>query len=172
MNPSERVSTNGSSSPAIAPKLPSDIAQDAAIKAFERAGGQLKKSKRGHAVLKMRNGRLVSLPSGSLKKGITGTSDQGRRSDGRPILGPSKVKGGVATMSTATYTVVVFEAEDGGYWAEVVELPGCVGQGETLDELKHNVTEAIGVFLEVMEEEGTEPIKDRYSGTLQLAGAA
>jgi predicted RNA binding protein YcfA (HicA-like mRNA interferase family) len=50
--------------------LPSGVNQDRAVKAFERAGGQLKKTKRGHAVLKMPNGRLVSLPSGILKKGL------------------------------------------------------------------------------------------------------
>jgi predicted RNA binding protein YcfA (HicA-like mRNA interferase family) len=50
--------------------LPSGISQSTAIKAFERAGGQLRKSKRGHAVLKMPNGKLVSLPSGILKKGL------------------------------------------------------------------------------------------------------
>lgn len=38
--------------------------------AFEHAGGVRRKSKRGHAVLKMPNGRLVSLPSGTLKRGL------------------------------------------------------------------------------------------------------
>ena len=42
-----------------------------------------------------------------------------------------------------TYVVLVYEAEEGGYWAEVAEMPGCVSQGETLDELKANVTGAI-----------------------------
>jgi len=51
-------------------RLPSGIKQSQAVKAFERAGGDLKKTKRGHAVLKMPNGRLVSLPSGILKKGL------------------------------------------------------------------------------------------------------
>lgn len=51
-------------------RLPSGINQSSAVKAFERAGGELKKAKRGHAVLKMPNGRLVSLPSGILKKGL------------------------------------------------------------------------------------------------------
>lgn len=46
-------------------------------------------------------------------------------------------------MPNMTYTVLVYEAEEGGYWAEVAEMPGCVSQGETLDELKANITEAI-----------------------------
>jgi len=33
--------------------------------------------------------------------------------------------------------------EDGAYWAEVVELPGCFASGETLDELRDALDEAI-----------------------------
>jgi predicted RNase H-like HicB family nuclease len=39
--------------------------------------------------------------------------------------------------------IVVHEAEEGGYWAEVPAIPGCVSQGETLDELDENIREAI-----------------------------
>ena len=39
--------------------------------------------------------------------------------------------------------VVVHEAEEGGYWAEVPAIPGCATQGETMDELMANVHEAI-----------------------------
>jgi predicted RNase H-like HicB family nuclease len=39
--------------------------------------------------------------------------------------------------------VVVHEAEEGGFWAEVPAIPGCATQGETLDELMTNVHEAI-----------------------------
>ncbi|MCC6144825.1 MAG: type II toxin-antitoxin system HicB family antitoxin [Candidatus Hydrogenedentes bacterium] len=38
---------------------------------------------------------------------------------------------------------IVHEAEEGGFWAEVPAIPGCVTQGETLDELKANLLEAI-----------------------------
>ena len=38
---------------------------------------------------------------------------------------------------------VVHEAEEGGLWAEVPAIPGCASQGETLDELKQNLREAI-----------------------------
>jgi predicted RNase H-like HicB family nuclease len=43
--------------------------------------------------------------------------------------------------------VVVHEAEEGGYWAEVPALPGCVSQGETMDDLLANVREAIEGYL-------------------------
>jgi len=39
--------------------------------------------------------------------------------------------------------VVVHEAEEGGYWAEVPAIPGCATQGETFDELLKNLHEAI-----------------------------
>jgi predicted RNase H-like HicB family nuclease len=39
--------------------------------------------------------------------------------------------------------VVVHEAEEGGFWAEVPAIPGCASQGETMDELLRNVQEAV-----------------------------
>ena len=43
--------------------------------------------------------------------------------------------------------VVVHEAAEGGFWAEVPVLPGCASQGETMDELLANVREAIAGWL-------------------------
>jgi len=45
--------------------------------------------------------------------------------------------------------VVVHEAEEGGFWAEVPAIPGCASQGETIDELMANVREAIEGCLSV-----------------------
>ncbi len=45
--------------------------------------------------------------------------------------------------------VVVHEAEEGGYWAEVPAIPGCATQGETMEELLANVREAIEACLDV-----------------------
>lgn len=39
--------------------------------------------------------------------------------------------------------VVIHEAEDGGYWAEVPAIPGCATQGETFEELLQNLYEAV-----------------------------
>ncbi len=39
--------------------------------------------------------------------------------------------------------VVVHEAEEGGYWAEVPAIPGCATQGDTFEELLQNLYEAI-----------------------------
>lgn len=40
-------------------------------------------------------------------------------------------------------------AEEGGYWAEVPAISGCVSQGESLDELLENVREAVEGCLSV-----------------------
>ncbi len=45
--------------------------------------------------------------------------------------------------------VVVHEAEEGGYWAEVPSIPGCATQGETFDELLTNIYEAVEGCLSV-----------------------
>jgi len=45
--------------------------------------------------------------------------------------------------------VVVHEAEEGGYWAEVPGIPGCVTQGETFEELLANLYEAVEGCLSV-----------------------
>ena len=46
-------------------------------------------------------------------------------------------------------TVIVHEADEGGYWAEVPALPGCASQGDTMDELLANLREAIAGWLAV-----------------------
>jgi predicted RNase H-like HicB family nuclease len=55
------------------------------------------------------------------------------------------------------FAVVIHEDPEGGYWAEVPALPGCYSQGETIDELKKNVREAIAGVLETMEQQGRRP---------------
>lgn len=45
--------------------------------------------------------------------------------------------------------VVVHEAEEGGYWAEVPAIPGCATQGESFEELLSNLYEAIEGCLSV-----------------------
>ena len=39
--------------------------------------------------------------------------------------------------------VVVHEAEEGGFWAEVPAIPGYATQGDDIDELLQNLQEAI-----------------------------
>ena len=55
------------------------------------------------------------------------------------------------------YVVVIHEDPEGGLWGEVPALPGCYSQGETVDELTHNIREAIAGVIEVLKEQGQEP---------------
>lgn len=45
--------------------------------------------------------------------------------------------------------VVVHQAEEGGYWAEVPAIPGCATQGDSWDELLENIHEAIDGCLSI-----------------------
>lgn len=45
--------------------------------------------------------------------------------------------------------VIVHEAEEGGFWAEVPSIPGCATQGDSFEELLQNLYEAIEGCLSV-----------------------
>jgi predicted RNase H-like HicB family nuclease len=45
--------------------------------------------------------------------------------------------------------IVIHEAEEGGYWAEVPSIPGCATQGDSFDELLSNIYEAVEGCLSV-----------------------
>lgn len=45
--------------------------------------------------------------------------------------------------------VVVHDAEEGGYWAEVPSIPGCATEGDTFEELLENLYEAVEGCLSV-----------------------
>lgn len=45
--------------------------------------------------------------------------------------------------------VIVHEAEEGGYWAEVPAIPGCATQGDTFEDLLRNLYEAVEGCLSV-----------------------
>lgn len=55
--------------------------------------------------------------------------------------------------------VVVHEAEEGGYRAEVPAIPGCATQGETFEELLKNLYEAVEGCLSVDVENPSRPIR-------------
>jgi predicted RNase H-like HicB family nuclease len=62
--------------------------------------------------------------------------------------------------------VVVHDAEEGGFWAEVPAIPGCTTQGETMDELLRNLHEAIEGCLSV---DVAEPDAGGASRILEIA---
>ena len=45
--------------------------------------------------------------------------------------------------------VIIHEAEEGGYWAEVPAIPGCATQGDTFEQLLQNIYEAVEGCLSV-----------------------
>ncbi len=56
---------------------------------------------------------------------------------------------------------IVFEKQvDNGYSVYVLELPGCISQGDTLEEAKANIEEAIELYLE---EQNKQEVESLYS---------
>ena len=49
--------------------------------------------------------------------------------------------------------VVVHQAEEGGFWAEVPAIPGCATQGDTFEELLQNIYEAVEGCLSIDDED-------------------
>ena len=62
--------------------------------------------------------------------------------------------------------IVIHEAEEGGFWAEVPAIPGCVSQGETMDELMRNIREAIEGCLSI---EIKKPKRTKNSRVMEIA---
>ena len=60
-----------------------------------------------------------------------------------------------------TIRAVVHKAEEGGFWAEVPALPGCATQGETMEELRSNLHEAVELWLEAGSPQETENVEDQ-----------
>ncbi len=51
-----------------------------------------------------------------------------------------------------TIQAIIHPAEEGGFWAEVPSLPGCLTEGESLDELKANLVDAVKGWMEAAED--------------------
>ena len=66
------------------------------------------------------------------------------------------------------YPVTIEEAPEGGYFAEIKDLPGCFAQGETVAEAHEMIEIARRMWLEVAYEDGQDiPLPrelDQYSG--------
>ena len=62
--------------------------------------------------------------------------------------------------------VVVHEAEEGGYWAEVPAIEGCATQGETFEKLLQNLYEAIEGCLSVTVQ---PPISTPHDRVIEIA---
>jgi predicted RNase H-like HicB family nuclease len=51
------------------------------------------------------------------------------------------------------FKVVLEPSDEGGYTVHVPSLPGCVSEGETLEEALKNIREAIELYLEPVEDD-------------------
>lgn len=59
------------------------------------------------------------------------------------------------TLYCMQYVVIIEETTDGGYSAYVPDLPVCFTVGDTLDEVKTNIREAIELYLDEARTAGT-----------------
>ncbi|OCQ97053.1 antitoxin HicB [Nostoc sp. MBR 210] len=70
------------------------------------------------------------------------------------------------------YSITLYPDSEGGYVAQIKDLPGCLSQGETIEETMANINEARELWIETAYEAGDEiplPITDdQYSGKLLL----
>ena len=65
-----------------------------------------------------------------------------------------------------TIRAIIHKAEEGGFWAEVPALPGCNTQGETKEEIRANLQEAIELWFEAGDEMSSQNCDDQI---LELA---
>jgi predicted RNase H-like HicB family nuclease len=56
--------------------------------------------------------------------------------------------------------------EEGSYWAEVVELPGCFASGHSLDELRDALQEAVHLYL--ADDEDASEARELTVGTMKV----
>jgi predicted RNase H-like HicB family nuclease len=61
-----------------------------------------------------------------------------------------------------TFTAIFEEAEEGGYIAFVAELPGAISQGETIDEARANLKEAVALILDVNRERALQDVDEEH----------
>lgn len=64
------------------------------------------------------------------------------------MLGNTIIKLLLEAKLKAEFTAIIDKAPEGGYWAICPEIPGANGQGETIEEAKESLKEAIELILE------------------------
>jgi predicted RNase H-like HicB family nuclease len=52
------------------------------------------------------------------------------------------------------FRIVLEPSDEGGYTVYVPSLPGCISEGETVEEAVANIREAIELYLEPLEDDG------------------
>ena len=68
-------------------------------------------------------------------------------------------------MNQMKFTAIYEEAEEGGYIGYVAELPGANTQGETIEEVRENLKEAVELLLECYREEAEKHLSSLANAT-------
>ena len=63
-------------------------------------------------------------------------------------------------MAELKFTAIYEKADEGGYIGYVAELPGANTQGETLEETRENLKEAVSLLLECYRDEAEKHLTD------------
>ena len=63
------------------------------------------------------------------------------------------------------FQVLFIPQTEGGFTAEVLDLPGCISEGDTLEEAHRNIQEAIELYLETLKDRRI-PLPERPLNTL------
>ncbi len=63
-------------------------------------------------------------------------------------------------MNGLKLTAIYEQAEEGGYIGYVAEIPGANTQGETMEETRENLKEAVSLLLECYREEAEKRLTD------------
>lgn len=69
------------------------------------------------------------------------------------------------------YKIVIFPASEGGYVAEVPELPGCLTQGDSWQDTFEMIQDAKASWIDIAMQDGIiipEPTNDQYNGKLDI----
>ncbi len=69
------------------------------------------------------------------------------------------------------YTIIVKPSPEGGYAASIAELPGCLTQGDTVEDAIQMIEDAKAGWIDLAMQNGTdipEPIDDQFSGKFNV----
>lgn len=67
------------------------------------------------------------------------------------------------------FTVVLEEADEGGYTVTVPALPGCISEGDTYDEAVDNIKDAIQLYLRAVSKEVQQLKKRRKLKLVEIS---
>lgn len=63
---------------------------------------------------------------------------------------------------------IIIEEDVNGFYAYCPELKGCQSQGDTLEEVQNNITEAVELYLETLSEHEKQELLQKKVTTMTL----